>query len=196
MLIRIERPRYRNYFGRLCVLDDAGAIAFGPAWCAGRANEAAAVCRGNDSRSFLLGHGDTPPGQYRLRRIISMREVSDRALRQFGRFGIVSLGAIGGPALMADSVGRFEIWIHGGCGAPDGRLANTNGSVRLSDPDMFGLLTVVKGREGASCEIVETERRPEAPFVRFEMFFDEGDPPSLDGPETQPEWPIPVVASA
>jgi hypothetical protein len=103
MLIRIELPRDRDYCGRLWVLDDAGGLAFGPAWCTGRANEMAAARRGNDSRSCLLPYGDTPLGQCRLRRIISMRGVRDRILQQFGRFGIVSLGAIGGPALMAVS---------------------------------------------------------------------------------------------
>jgi hypothetical protein len=196
MLIRIELPCDRDYCGRLWVLDDAGGIAFGPAWCAGLANEAAAVRRGNDSRSCLLPYGDTPLGQYRLRRIISMRGVNDRALQQFGRFGIVSLGATGGQALMADSVGRFEIWIHGGCSAPDGRLANANGSVRLADPDILGLLNVLKGHEGAFCEIVEAARRTEAPRVRSDEFFDEGDPPSLDGDETQPDWPTPIAMTS
>ena len=101
MLIRIELPRNRDFCGCLLVLDDAGKIAFGPEWCAGRANDAAALRRGNDSRSCLLPYGDTPLGHYRLRQIISMREASDHALKQFGRFGIVSLGATGGQALMA-----------------------------------------------------------------------------------------------
>ena len=196
MLIRIELPRNRDFCGCLLVLDDAGKIAFGPEWCAGRANDAAALRRGNDSRSCLLPYGDTPLGHYRLRQIISMREASDHALKQFGRFGIVSLGATGGQALMADSIGRFEIWIHGGCAAPDGRLASTNGSVRLADPAMFALLQVLKGREGALCEVVEAERRAQAPHVWEDGFFDEGDPPSLDGVESEPEWPIPVAMTA
>src|SRR4051812_7606720 len=196
MLIRIELPRDRDFCGRLLVLDDAGTITFGPEWCAGRADDAAALRRGNDSRSCLLPYGDTPLGHYRLRRFISMRDASDRALKQFGRFGIVSLGATGGQALMADSVGRFEIWIHGGYAAPDGRLASTNGSVRLADPAMQAMLQVLKGHEGALCEIVEAERRTQAPRVCGDGFFDEGDPPSLDGVESEPEWPIPVAMAA
>ena len=192
MLIRIELPRDRDYCGRLSVLDEAGKVRFGPVWCAGRANDAAAARHGNDGRSCLLPYGDTPTGLYRLRRIISMREASDRALRQLGRFGAVSLGATGGPALMADSVGRFEIWIHGGCAAPDGRLCNTNGSVRLADPDFFGFVNVVKGREGAACEIAETGRVLDAPSVRVDEPFDEGDPPSLDDAPAKPAWPIPL----
>jgi hypothetical protein len=196
MLIRIELPRDRDYCGRLLVLDDAGTILFGPEWCAGRANDEAALRRGNDSRSCLLPYGDTPLGHYRLRRFISMRDASDRALKQFGRFGIVSLGATGGQALMADSVGRFEIWIHGGHAAPDGRPASTNGSVRLADPAIFALLQVLKGHEGTLCEVVEAERRTQVPCVWLDGFFDEGDPPSLDGVESEPEWPIPVAMAA
>src|ERR1700704_6163313 len=73
MLIRIELPRNRDFCGRLLVLGDAGKIAFGPEWWAGRANDAAAFRRGNDSRSCLLPYGDTPLGHYRLRRFISIR---------------------------------------------------------------------------------------------------------------------------
>ena len=49
MLIRIELPRDRDFCGYLHVLDEAGTIAFGLEWCAGRANDAAALRRGNDA---------------------------------------------------------------------------------------------------------------------------------------------------
>ena len=108
-----------------------------------------------------------------------MREASDHALKQLAlRHCLARCDRRTG--LMAD----YRPVRKSGCGgyaAPDGRLAGTDGSVRLADPAMFALLQVLKGCEGALCEVVEAERS--SPRVWEDDFFDEGDPPSLDGVE-------------
>ena len=84
-----------------------------------------------------------------------------------------------GDTVVADSVGRFALWISGGRSGGDARLATTNGSIRLSDDDLFGLINALKGREGDRCEIVEATKGFEAPAVFLDNIFDEGDPPSV-----------------
>ena len=106
MRLRIEVQRNRDFCGRLVALGER--VLFGPVWCAGRANDAAACARGNDGRSYLLPYGDTPPGIYKIKTLLSMRGSSERARTQFGRFGIVSLVAVDGPALIADSIGALD----------------------------------------------------------------------------------------
>jgi hypothetical protein len=181
MRMRIDLPRDRDRCGRLSLLDDRSRVIFGPVWCAGRASDGAAAGYGNDGRSYLLPYGDTPPGAYKIKKLISMRGASPRAVMQFGRFGAISLTAIDGPAVIADSVGRFEIWIHGGSRDPQGRLRPTNGSLRLADEDVFRLVNLVKGHEGLRVDVREANNKPDAPAVGLDDdTFDEGDPPTLE----------------
>src|SRR5262249_58317703 len=98
-----------------------------------------------------------------------------------GRCGAIALRAVDGPGVMADSVGRFEIWIHGGNGDPRGLLRPTNGSLRLADEDVFRLINLVKGREGLRVEVREADGETDAPPVGLDDdIFDEGDPPALE----------------
>src|SRR5215471_4861445 len=181
MRLRVELPRDRDRCGRLSLINDRSRVIFGPVWCAGRASDGAAAGYGNDGRSYLLPYGDTPPGGYKIKKFISMRGASPRAVMQFGRFGAISLTAVDGPGVIADSVGRFEIWIHGGSRDTRGRLRPTNGSLRLADEDVFRLINFVKGHEGLRVDVREANGEPDAPPVGFDAdTFDEGDPPALE----------------
>src|SRR5262249_59965049 len=83
MRMRIELPRGRDRCGRLSILDHRSRVIFGPVWCAGRASEATAAGYGNDGRSYFLPYGDTPPGKYKVKKLISMRRASPRAMLPF-----------------------------------------------------------------------------------------------------------------
>jgi hypothetical protein len=194
MRIGIELPRNRDRCGRLSLLDDRSRVIFGPVWCAGRAIDAVAAGYGNDGRSYFLPYGDTPPGGYKVKKLISMRGASPRAMMQFGRFGVISLAAVDGPAVIADSVGRFEIWIHGGRRDPDGRLRQTNGSLRLADDDLFRLINLLKGREGLRVDVREAPDTFDAPLVGRDDGFDEGDPPVLEHLRLAPSRFVPPAA--
>jgi len=78
-----------------------------------------------------------------------------------------------GQALMADSVGRFEIWIHGANVAQTVGSQAQNGSVRLADPSMLAFAPGAQGSRGHIVQGRRGKRRARGPRVWADDFFDE-----------------------
>jgi hypothetical protein len=152
MKILIRLPTNRDRAGWLEVLDDEGATLFGPARAAGRAHDALAIRHGNATRDPLLPYGDTPTGQYLVTGVLATGG-SGPDPAAWGEEPLVLLQPIGGEAAIADTYGRFRLFIQGG-----ETLSATAGGVRLTSNEQERLTRLLDTASAPiRCEIIDAE---------------------------------------
>lgn len=153
LLIRL--PLDRDRCGTLSLLDSRGRRVCGPFFVAARASDEVAAANGNVRRDPLLRYGDTPTGDYAVRRIVPTGRRTRFAAARFGSHGLVVLEGIGGDAALAEANGRYHLVISGGSLSPEGRLRSTAGSLRVADNDMRKLVAALRPLTNVRCQILE-----------------------------------------
>jgi len=162
-MLHIRLPCDRNRVGELKLVDSGGRKICGPFPVAARASDALAAAHGNPGRDPFLRYGDTPTGEYVLRRILPSGKQTRFSKAEFGPYGLVVLEGIAGDAALAEANGRFHFVISGGDLSREGTLRSTAGWLRLANKDMRTLLGVLKKVGGVRCQIVEdTSLKPRA----------------------------------
>jgi hypothetical protein len=147
--INIKLGANRDRTGYLSIHDDLGRILLGPFPVSARAADSIAAENGNPTREPVLPFGDPPTGRYKVVGVICTGQGTPYRGDLYGDAGAVVLAPISGDAALADACGRFQILIHGGRPAADGRLRVSSGNFRVFDGDLNVLMGVVKSGKGA-----------------------------------------------
>ncbi len=152
--IKIDLLKNRMQLGTITVFDSAGTILTGPFEALGKADNAAATARGNDTRNPVRSYGDTPTGKYRgFLNQLARTPINDRT---YGPQAIITLDPISGQAKTAKENGRFGLLIHGGDLNTSGRLRPTFGCVRVANSSMVSILASIPATERIDVVVTET----------------------------------------
>ena len=99
-----------------------------------------ATDRGNPTCSPISLYGDTPLGRYKIIAISPSGPGTPYDSHRYGDVGVIKLDPIGGDALLAKSVGRTGLLVHGGDPGPHSLLRRTNGCIRMMNSELRDLL--------------------------------------------------------
>jgi hypothetical protein len=146
--INIQLGANRDRTGYLSVCDDLGRVFLGPFPVSARAADSIASENGNPTREPVLPFGDPPTGRYKVVGAIPTGQGTPYRGDLYGEMGAVVLAPISGDAALADACGRFQILIHGGRPADDGRLRVSSGNFRVFDYDLKILIDLVETSAG------------------------------------------------
>lgn len=182
----IEFTPNRDKCGRLTLFDECGARVCGPFSVAGRASSRLASENGNPERNPLFRYGDTPLGNYAVRRFERSGPGTQFPTVQFGPNGVVVIEGILGDAACAEANGRFHILISGGRLSAAGLLRSTAGGLRLRNEDQRALCAVLKKKQNIGCEIIERKNLPGMGAVFDDPACEHQDPPALTIRESRP----------
>ena len=135
----------RDLEGEVRIEDERGRVRSGPFPISGRAADPIAAAHGNPERNPLLPYGDPPTGVYRIGGLRETGAASGLRTDLYGRAGAIVLLPWSGDAALADAVGRFEIFIHGGAPGKAGALRMSVGHFRVSNEAMAALSVELRG---------------------------------------------------
>lgn len=174
--IRIELTADRNRTGRLWGYDDNGRTVLDGIPISARAAESIAAQNGNPTCEPVLPYGDPPTGEYKVSGVTATGPGTKFRADLYGAGGAVVLLPIGGEAALADACGRFQILIHGGRPAADGRLRVSSGHFRVFDQDLATLAAFVLGTQNPVQVVCNTTRGwHDCTEVEQGLFYDEPD---------------------
>ena len=148
--IQIELSCYPGRNGALSVLDEGCQTILGPFPVAGKLCAVVCDCKNTEQD---LDTGGVPSGAYVVQDIHTMAGASLSDIREFGRYGIITLapwvgeepGAIGGSAEL--------IYLHGGAQDADGGIRITSDSMRLQDRHIHELVAFVEYKKDVTVHI-------------------------------------------
>jgi hypothetical protein len=175
----IEFSPDRDRCGRLTLFDRSGRKICGGIAVAGRSTDSLAAAQHNPRRDPRLMYGDTPTGRYRLGRILKSGKGTYFPTAEFGPHGVIVLEAIDGDAALAEANGRFHVLLQGGRSAANGGIRSSAGALRLANDDLRLLMAALRKTDEFSCEVMESDIKPNLGFVFDDPSFRGEDPVPL-----------------
>lgn len=144
LTINVALLSNRAKLGTYSIVDDSGAVRFGPVACLGLADQTMATLHHNAKRNPLLPFGDTPLGLYRVTIIPASTNT-----RSYGPNRRLMLTPFSGQCVVAEDAQHLRGGILNHGGDPNtayafwDSLRPTEGCVRLSNENMAAALAVL-----------------------------------------------------